>query len=80
MHNISGLPISASSLARDTLTVLSPIWILGRTYIVVMIALYPSDQAENGENLRLDLQCNVEIRGDVVCTKGDTGTGPEEHH
>lgn len=50
------------------------------THIIIMKALSPGNQTQHRENLRLNLQRNVEIRRDVVCAERDPGAGPEEHH
>lgn len=48
--------------------------------MAVVLTLRPGDKAEGGENLRLDLQCDVEILHDVVDSKRHASTGPQEHH
>lgn len=47
----------------------------------VMLALGPSEEAEEDQNVRLDLQRDVEVVDNVVDTQGHAGNCPgEEEH
>ncbi len=48
--------------------------------VAVVIALRPSHQREEGEDLGLDPQRDVEGLADVLDAEGDAGGGPQEHH
>lgn len=52
----------------------------GLFHLVVIKALDPRDEAQRGQDLRLDLQRDAKFGGDVVRAERDAGTGPEEHH
>jgi len=52
----------------------------GEAHIFIMKTLNPRNQTQYREDLRLYLQRNVEVAGDVVGAEWDAGAGPEEHH
>lgn len=50
------------------------------TYTLVVIALNPGRQAQQGQDLRLDAECNIEFLNNVVDAKRYTRPSPEHHH
>lgn len=50
------------------------------THIFVIVALYPRYQAECGQDLRLDLESNIEVFSDIVGAQRNTCTSPQKHH
>lgn len=51
-----------------------------RTHIVVIITLDPSNETQNRQYLRLDLQRDIEVASDIVRAERDACTCPEKHH
>ena len=45
-----------------------------------MAALCPSDQAQDGQDLGLNTQRDVELSDDVVHAQWHSGGGPKKHH
>lgn len=51
-----------------------------RPFFLVVVDLNPGEKGKKSEDLRLDLQGDVEGRGYVVDTERYTCPGPEHHH
>lgn len=50
------------------------------TYVIIMVALNPSNQTEHRQDLRLNQQRDIKTIGDIIGAEGHTSAGPEQHH
>lgn len=64
-------PIRTNQRTRDHQTT---------THIIIVKALPPSNQTQDRQDLRLNLQRNVEVRGYIISTERDASACPEKHH
>lgn len=50
------------------------------TYLVIVEALHPGDQTQQGQDLRLYLECDVKLFDNVVHSQRYSSPSPEHHH